>query len=142
MNLVLKNEFGTNSNSIDQFINRVKDSYLIFESDDLCQLGITDELQLEKAIERAQLTCSFAGLDLSWHFKAYYIDLAGELVHAWKLSKLAFILSFIKADVYDKNSADLQHIIVTKAGDLFFNGEREDIKSTLEIQSKLESMKY
>lgn len=124
MNLVLKHEYRTNSEFIDQFINCVKDSDLIFESSDLYDMGITDKLQLEKAIERARLTFSFAELDLSWHFKPYYIDRSGELDHAWRLSKMAFVLSFLKADVYDKHSAELQRIMAKKAGDLFFDWEQ------------------
>ena len=90
--------------------------------------------ELEKAIERAQLSCSFAGLDLSWHFKACYIDLAGELVHSWRLSKVAFTLAFLKADVYDKESADLQQIIATKVAEQFFNEDflKKNNKSTID----------
>ena len=130
MDLVLNHNYDTINDVIKNFIRQVKESDLIFDSNDLFDLGVNNDQNLETVIERAQLVCSFAGLDLKYHFKPYFIDSHGELQHAWRLSKLAFTLCFLKSDVYDTENANLQTIIAGKVSELFFLEEfknRSDI---------------
>lgn len=123
MDLVLNHSYNSISDVVKHFIKQVRESDLIFDSRDLFELGVNNHQQLDKAIEGARLSCSFAGLDLNNHFKPYYIDKNGELFQAWRLSKLAFTLCFLKSDVYDMESANLQTIIAGRVSELFFMDE-------------------
>lgn len=108
MDLMLANHTELSNIYIDDFIDNLKNSSLEFDSEDLRSFGITSNNQIEKAIDRARLTCSLSGLDLSWHFHAYYIGMNGEVQHAWKLSKLAFLLALYKADALKSDTANFQ----------------------------------
>lgn len=121
MNIVSYQETYDIEGGIDHFLDNLKYADLSFHSEDLISLGITNEQDLEEAIERARLSCSFAGLDLSWHFKDYYIDVNGQLLHAWRLSQLAFLLTFIKADINEQKLAELQLKIIEAASGSFFS---------------------
>ena len=108
MDLLLTKKPEVGSHSINDFIARLKNSNLQFDSEDLRPLGIENNDQLEKAVDRARFACSLAGLDLSWHFREYYIGTVEEVIRAWKMSQLAFVLAFLKADPLRKETATLQ----------------------------------
>jgi hypothetical protein len=120
MNLTVNGTFEKNSYFLDHFLENLKEGDLTFDSQDLLKFGIKNSRQLEVAIEKARHTFSRAGIDLSWHFRAYYIDIHGELLHAWKLSKKAFVLTFLKADAIEETTAVLQQKIADKVSNLFF----------------------
>lgn len=87
-------------------------------------MGLKHKDQIHSAIEKTQQILYLAGEDLNFHIKIYYVDKNGVLSKAWRLSKLAYTLFLLKADVFDYEGANLQTLMANKISNLFLDKDR------------------
>jgi hypothetical protein len=88
------------SPELDSFIEALRDKELSFKASGLIEAGIDKYDALENVIDRAMLTCTIAGIDVSEHFKRIYVSESnGDYVAKdWMLSKFAYVLVLLNCN--------------------------------------------
>jgi len=88
------------SPELDSFIEALRDKELSFKASGLIEAGIDTHDALQNVIERAMLTCTVSGIDVSEHFKRIFISNSNgdPVVQDWMLSKFAYILVILNSN--------------------------------------------
>ena len=88
------------SPQLDSFVEALRDKELSFKASGLIEARIDTYDALQNVVDRAMLTCTIAGIDVSEHFKRIYIsDSNGDHVAPdWMLSKFAYILVLLNCN--------------------------------------------
>ena len=124
MELVIYHNYQSVIDKIEAYIKVLRENELNYDSQELQSLGLKHKDQIHSAIERTQQILYLAGEDLNFHIKIYYVDKNGVLSKAWRLSKLAYTLCLLKADVFDYEGANLQTLMANKISNLFLDKDR------------------
>ncbi|WKK84392.2 hypothetical protein QYS48_19745 [Marivirga arenosa] len=124
MELVIYHNYQSVIDKIEAYIKVLRENELNYDSQELQSLGLKHKDQIHSAIEKTQQILYLAGEDLNFHIKIYYVDKNGVLSKAWRLSKLAYTLCLLKADVFDYEGANLQTLMANKISNLFLDKDR------------------
>lgn len=90
-----------------EFINNYYSSGLRYRASDLISIGLSPH-DLEVALRRAMTTCRVAGKQIRKHFLPIYTSIGGKLVRDCKLSRLAYTLVLLNANVQNPSVARFQ----------------------------------